>query len=177
MPWMWEVNVMHPFERIADQYRRAILSGDLRPGERLRSVKDLAEEHGVSSTTVRHALSQLQVEKLVHTSPRGTFVTDDPHTGLSARDRLMHTHVPTTGPRRGRVCHTCSSCGRPRTWCDRQRRDLDFGLGNGWAKLQELPQVFTRQVSRKNATTASEYVERFNQLPREQHGRLPNRAT
>jgi len=54
--------------------RQAILSGVLRPGERL-NVDELADKLGVSLTPVRHAVQQLASEGLVEIRPRsGTFV-------------------------------------------------------------------------------------------------------
>lgn len=79
---------MHPYEQIAEHYRQQIRDGALAEGSRLPSIRDLATEHAVSSTTVRHALSWLQVEGYVRTSPRGTFVADDPPAASSPHDRL-----------------------------------------------------------------------------------------
>jgi DNA-binding GntR family transcriptional regulator len=50
--------------RIADQLRRAILSGEYRPGARIRQ-EDLAELHGASRLPVREALRMLESEGLV----------------------------------------------------------------------------------------------------------------
>jgi GntR family transcriptional regulator len=76
------------FARIANHYRDKILSGDLAPGTKLPSNKELANSWGVAVATVSRALSQLTVEGVIRTSPRGTFVAEDPMTGISARDRL-----------------------------------------------------------------------------------------
>jgi GntR family transcriptional regulator len=84
--------MQHPYERIAEHYRQKIRDGDLTPGQRLPNVKDIAEEHGRSSTTVRHALSWLQVEGYIVTTQRGSFVADNPNAGASARDRLLRTY-------------------------------------------------------------------------------------
>jgi len=65
--------------RIVDDVARsledAILSGGMRPGERLIGTQ-LAEQLGVSQTTVREALLMLENRGLVKSEPRrGTFVT------------------------------------------------------------------------------------------------------
>jgi DNA-binding GntR family transcriptional regulator len=61
-------------ERLIDELRRMIISGELRPRTRL-SEYALAGSFGVSRTPVREALKQLQVEGLVEIVPRvGTFV-------------------------------------------------------------------------------------------------------
>jgi len=60
--------------------RAAILSGQLKPGQRLFEA-ELAEQLGVSRAPVREALRQLVSEDLVRSEPhRGTHVTDlSPH--------------------------------------------------------------------------------------------------
>lgn len=53
----------------------AILSGELRPGDRL-TVLSIAQEHGISQSTTREALLMLEQRGLVKTNPRrGAFVT------------------------------------------------------------------------------------------------------
>ncbi|MDH6131166.1 GntR family transcriptional regulator [Kitasatospora sp. MAA4] len=76
------------FTRITDHYRRLILTGALPAGTKLPSNKELATKWGVAVETVRRALSQLQVEKLIRTSPRGTFVADETPATSSPADRL-----------------------------------------------------------------------------------------
>lgn len=56
--------------------RRAILSGDLKPGERLLESA-IAQQIGISRAPVREALRQLEMEGLVVSEPhRGTFVVE-----------------------------------------------------------------------------------------------------
>jgi GntR family transcriptional regulator len=75
--------------RIADAYRRQIIDGDLTPGDKLPTVQALATEHGVSTATVKKALSQLTVEGYIYTSPRqGSYVSDTAYAASSPRDRL-----------------------------------------------------------------------------------------
>ena len=49
--------------------RRAILKGDLKPGERLMEIA-LAEKLGVSRTPIREAIRKLELEGLVVMAPR-----------------------------------------------------------------------------------------------------------
>lgn len=66
---------------IFNTLRDAIVSGDLKPGERLMEVT-LAEKMGVSRTPVREAVRKLEVEGLVTMTPRkGTHVAE-----LSVKD-------------------------------------------------------------------------------------------
>lgn len=81
----------HPYEQIAEHYRTKIRDGDLSPGDRLPSIKNLSTEHGVATATIRNALSWLQVEGYVVTTHRGTFVAERPKGAASARDRLART--------------------------------------------------------------------------------------
>ncbi|MDQ2086047.1 GntR family transcriptional regulator [Herbivorax sp. ANBcel31] len=56
-------------EVIFNTLREAIISGELKPGERLMEVK-LAEKMGVSRTPVREAIRKLELEGLVEMFPR-----------------------------------------------------------------------------------------------------------
>lgn len=76
------------YAEIADHYRQRIFAGELTPGSRLPSNKGMSDRFNVSTTTVQRALGQLASENLIRTSPRGTFVSDSPSVGSSARDRL-----------------------------------------------------------------------------------------
>jgi GntR family transcriptional regulator len=74
---------------IASSYREQILTGDLKPGTKLPSNQTLAQNLHTAVATVQRAMSQLTVEGLIRTSPRGTFVADDPMAGVAAKDRLL----------------------------------------------------------------------------------------
>jgi GntR family transcriptional regulator, carbon starvation induced regulator len=56
--------------------RAAILSGELRPGQRLK-VAELSAEHGVSLNVVREALNRLTGEQLVRAEPQIGFAVTD----------------------------------------------------------------------------------------------------
>lgn len=63
-------------ELVFEALREAIISGRLRPGERLMEVQ-LAEELGVSRTPVREAIRKLELEGLVLMIPRrGAYVAE-----------------------------------------------------------------------------------------------------
>lgn len=67
------------YVQIANHYRDAILAGELSPGDRLPSINDLAEQWHVARETASKAISRLQVERAVYSTPRGTFVSSDDH--------------------------------------------------------------------------------------------------
>ncbi|MER7457224.1 GntR family transcriptional regulator [Micromonospora sp. NPDC126480] len=63
------------FRQLADLLRDRIMSGDLAPGASLPSELRLAQEYGLSRTSVRQAIALLRSEGLVIVEPpRGTFV-------------------------------------------------------------------------------------------------------
>lgn len=62
--------------RIADEIRSAVLSGEMRPGMRIRQEL-LAAKYGASRIPVREALKQLENEGLVVLAPnRGAWIAD-----------------------------------------------------------------------------------------------------
>jgi GntR family transcriptional regulator, transcriptional repressor for pyruvate dehydrogenase complex len=83
------VKVARAYEQLAGLLRDRILSGDLREGDRLPSETVLAQQAGVSRSTVREALRTLQEAGLIErASPRVMVIrkrTDDP-----AYRELMH---------------------------------------------------------------------------------------
>ncbi|THI92106.1 aminotransferase class I/II-fold pyridoxal phosphate-dependent enzyme [Nocardioides sp.] len=73
---------------IAGAFSRAIRAGDLSPGDRLPTVRDVAAQLGVSPATVSAAWQALRRTGLVVSRGRaGTFVKDSPTPWLSPRQR------------------------------------------------------------------------------------------
>ncbi|MFE4515437.1 GntR family transcriptional regulator [Kitasatospora sp. NPDC056783] len=77
------------FSGIADHYRQQILTGKLDAGTKLPAQREMCESWGVSAATMTRALQQLVIEGYLFTSPRGTFVADEPTITASGRDRLL----------------------------------------------------------------------------------------
>jgi DNA-binding transcriptional regulator YhcF (GntR family) len=91
------------FRQLADLLRDQIESGELGPGEPLPSELRLAQEYGISRTTVRQAIGQLRTEGLVTVErPRGTFVrVPEPVQVVPlARGELASARMPTDAERR-----------------------------------------------------------------------------
>jgi DNA-binding GntR family transcriptional regulator len=64
------------YMRVAGDIAARIASGELKPGARLRSERDLAEHYEVSYGTVRRAMEVLRERGLITTiHGRGTFVS------------------------------------------------------------------------------------------------------
>jgi len=65
------------FNAIAETLRRALLGGDLPPGEQLPPIGEMARQYGTTAITVRRALRALEEEGLVRVEHGvGTFVAD-----------------------------------------------------------------------------------------------------
>lgn len=65
------------YQRVASELRRAIYSGELRPGDALPTEVDLMRKSNVSRNTVRLALGELVNEGLISRTPRrGSVVRD-----------------------------------------------------------------------------------------------------
>ena len=71
------------YRDIVGQIQEMIVSGELRPGDRLPAERQLAEQFGVSRTAVREAIKSLAEKGLVDIMVgRGTFVTSPSHEHL-----------------------------------------------------------------------------------------------
>ncbi|GGM32138.1 hypothetical protein GCM10011608_15820 [Micromonospora sonchi] len=66
-----------PYHRIANDIAAKIKSGELKPGDKLPSTREIAESYNVHMNTVSRALSLLHDRKLITGQPgRGTFVAE-----------------------------------------------------------------------------------------------------
>ena len=64
--------------QLYETVRKQIASGELLPGEKLESVRNLAKVYGVNPNTVQRALQELEREALIETDrTRGKFVTEN----------------------------------------------------------------------------------------------------
>ena len=68
-----QVSPVRLYQRIVEQIERAIAQGDLKPGERLPSERELVAQFGASRPTVREALRVLESSGVVRSRP------GDPH--------------------------------------------------------------------------------------------------
>ncbi len=68
-----------PYARIAADLRRRIIEGELAPGDRVPSTRQVAAQWGVALATATRALAELRREGLVRAEPRvGTVVAEPP---------------------------------------------------------------------------------------------------
>jgi GntR family transcriptional regulator / MocR family aminotransferase len=150
-------------QQIYSGIRDAILAGSLTPGARLPSSRALADELGVSRTTVVFALWQLQAEGcVVSAGASGTFVArtlpDGPHRQHRRRARPKLSRIGATLLEAPRVVERIPGAPRPfrmgtpalehfpvTVWARlaaRRRREtsaslLDYGTPGGYRPLRE----------------------------------------
>ncbi|KXK62249.1 GntR family transcriptional regulator [Micromonospora rosaria] len=66
------------YERIANDVRDQIRSGELKPGDKLPSISELCKQYGVSTQVIRSAMLVLRAEGLVEGHQgRGVYVRDN----------------------------------------------------------------------------------------------------
>lgn len=76
------------YQRLADAIRRSIESGELSPGEKLPTVRELGKSQGIAGGTIRHAYGQLAREGWLQMSQgKGTFVTGPQAEAPVSRER------------------------------------------------------------------------------------------
>lgn len=79
------------YVQLTEQIKRAIALGALSPGERLPTVKSLAQELRLNPNTVARVYRDLEREGIIATAPgRGSFVRDN---GAIAQSRRMASEV------------------------------------------------------------------------------------
>ena len=77
------------YRQIAHHVRRALARGMINPGDRLPSVRELAQQLKVNQNTVVHAYSQLEREGIIETRRGlGTFIKADIPIAVSQRELL-----------------------------------------------------------------------------------------
>lgn len=76
MKWNFDNN-KPIYSQIIDHIKLFIISGELKSGERLPSVRDLAGEAGVNPNTMQRALSELERTGLIYSNrTSGRFITE-----------------------------------------------------------------------------------------------------
>ncbi len=66
------------YEQIASQVRAAIMSGELKEGDQLPSIRSLATQLRISAITTKRAYTDLEAQGYLHTVPgKGSYVAGD----------------------------------------------------------------------------------------------------
>jgi len=87
--WILDMDAGPIFEQIGKNVRRLLARGDLRPGEKLPSARDLAGTLSVNPNTIVHAYAQLEAQEVIEKRRGlGTFVREDAPVGTMRKDML-----------------------------------------------------------------------------------------
>ena len=82
------------YSQLIQQIKQGIVSGQLPPGGRLPSVRDLAMEAGVNPNTMQRALQELEREGMVYSQrTAGRFVTEDVKLIDGAKRAFAQEHI------------------------------------------------------------------------------------
>ena len=93
MGWNFQTD-LPIYTQLVDAIKFSIVSGQLLPGARMSTVRDLALEAGVNPNTMQRALQQLEREGLVFSQrSSGRFVTEDVSVIDRARSALAVEYV------------------------------------------------------------------------------------
>ncbi|WP_225801488.1 GntR family transcriptional regulator [Streptomyces sp. NK15101] len=89
-----------PYQLLADEIRKQIRSGRIKPGERVPSSRDLEAKYEIANMTARSALRVLRDEGLIYSKPGvGNFVVDTLPASTSpkadASEQGSERHMPT----------------------------------------------------------------------------------
>ena len=78
------------YEQVKDGLRRLMVSGVIREGEKLPSVRTLAGTLAINPNTIQKAYEALEAEGYVYTVPgRGTFATAQTDVSRERRETLL----------------------------------------------------------------------------------------
>jgi GntR family transcriptional regulator len=93
--WTLDMDAGPIFLQISRNVRALLARGDLQPGEKLPSARDLAQRLGVNPNTVVHAYRELEAENVIETKRGlGTFVREDAPVTAMRKD-LLHAAART----------------------------------------------------------------------------------
>mgnify|MGYP002547349266 CR=1 FL=1 len=75
----WNLDLSSPiYLQLVDRIKQLIISGTIQMGEKLSSVRDLAQQAGVNPNTMQRALAELEREGLLYSvRTSGRYVTDN----------------------------------------------------------------------------------------------------
>lgn len=86
------------YRQVAEDIRRKVASGDLEPGDKLRSERQMMADYGVARGTIKLALKTLAGEGLILSEHgRGSFIRPRPPITRSARQRFRRSNRDENG--------------------------------------------------------------------------------
>lgn len=80
--------------QIMDEIKMLIVSGRLNSGDKVKPVRELAEEFGVNPNTMQRALSELEREGLLYAErTSGRFITTDGGRIMTVKETLAQCEI------------------------------------------------------------------------------------
>src|SRR5262245_17772695 len=82
------------YQQIKDQLRHRIAVGELKAGDEIPSIRQLAADIRVSVITIKRAYLELELEGVIQTRQgRGSFVSDKAQLGDTIREQELQGHL------------------------------------------------------------------------------------
>lgn len=93
MKWNFD-NDRPIYSQIIEHMKLFIISGEIKTGEKLPSVRELASQAGVNPNTMQRALSELENTGLVYSNrTSGRFITEDESIILTLKDEIAQNSI------------------------------------------------------------------------------------
>ena len=91
----WNIDSNKPiYIQLVDKLKSKIISGEIPPGAKLESVRNLAEDAEVNPNTMQKALIELEREELVYSKrTSGRFVTDNEERIKRMREEVANREI------------------------------------------------------------------------------------
>ena len=91
----WSFNNDTPiYSQLVDKIKLSIVSGQLPPGEKMSTVRELASEAKVNPNTMQRAFQELEREGLVFSQrSNGRFVTEDMEVIMEAKRAMAQEYI------------------------------------------------------------------------------------
>lgn len=90
---MLSINYKDPrpiYEQVRDSLRQLILSGAIKPEEKLPSVRELAGSLAINPNTIQRAYRELEADGLIYTvAGKGAFAASDGKAAVRRKEELM----------------------------------------------------------------------------------------
>jgi len=90
-----DFNAAYPiYEQVIEEIKKEIVRGELKPGAKLPSQRQLARKIEVNPNTVQRAYREMEQRGLVETKRgRGTFIKDDDQVMIEIKKEMAETAV------------------------------------------------------------------------------------
>jgi GntR family transcriptional regulator len=82
------------YEQVIDGIKKQIARGEIKPGDKLPSQREMAKEIQVNPNTIQRAYREMELLDLVETKRgRGTFIKDDDKVIKQINEQMAHAAV------------------------------------------------------------------------------------